>query len=533
MGRFVAPRPFLARLQRAAIRRTEASVLALPGTAAVAALALVAVSPAAAQVLVPVGTEFQVNTYTTRNQFLPSVAMSADGAFVVTWTSGDYGPSPHQDGSGFGVYLQRYSASGAAQGGEVRVNTFTTGPQYLSDIAMDATGDYVVTWAGMYQDEESSGIYAQRYSAAGEVRGGEFRVHEWGTGIQEDASVAMDADGNFIVVWHDFRVGNGSYDIYARRFGADGVALEGEFRVSGPDGVRQQYPDVAMDADGDFVVAWEEGDSYGPTALYIRRYVATGEPLGAALPVRDSVVSSGPLLPSIASAPNGDFVVAWHERYSGRGTYARRYSAEGNSLGAEMLVSPGTTGNAPHASVLMDADGDFIVAWASYGLTGGAQDVYARRYGVGGEPLGESFRMNTYTTGNQNSPVLASNADGDLVSVWVRDQSGDIGMDLHAQRYAFDGVSAEPGPAPGLALGVTPNPVGGAGHVRYTLPVAGAVRLAVYDVLGREVAVIADGTVATGSHEVALDAAGLAPGVYVVRLATGADVLTRRVTVAR
>src|SRR5262245_56825311 len=58
----------------------------------------------------PVGPEFQVNTFTTNNQLAAAVATDADGDFVVTWTS-------NQDGSGNGIYAQRYNAAGVAQGG--------------------------------------------------------------------------------------------------------------------------------------------------------------------------------------------------------------------------------------------------------------------------------------------------------------------------------------------------------------------------------------------------------------------------------
>ena len=65
-------------------------------------LLLVAVPISVAQG-VQVGTEFQVNTYTTDNQDNPSVAMDADGDFVITWMSG-----PGQDGSMQGVFAQRF-----------------------------------------------------------------------------------------------------------------------------------------------------------------------------------------------------------------------------------------------------------------------------------------------------------------------------------------------------------------------------------------------------------------------------------------
>ncbi len=84
-----------------------------------------------------------------------------------------------------------------------------------------------------------------------------------------------------------------------------------------------------------------------------------------------------------------------------------------------------------------------------------------------------------------------------------------------------------------LALYVSPNPVSTRGTVRVSLPEAGSVRVVLYDVLGRQVAVLSDGERPAGTHDVALDASRLAPGVYVVRLTTGESTVVRRVTVAR
>ncbi|MEM1054397.1 MAG: reprolysin-like metallopeptidase [Bacteroidota bacterium] len=85
-----------------------------------------------------------------------------------------------------------------------------------------------------------------------------------------------------------------------------------------------------------------------------------------------------------------------------------------------------------------------------------------------------------------------------------------------------------------LALGaIAPNPTRGAARVPFTLAEAGEVRVAVYDVQGREVAVLAEGHHAAGSQEAIWAAGDLAPGVYVVRLATGPEVLVRRAVVVR
>ena len=86
-------------------------------------------------------TEFQINSYTTDSQFSSAVAMDSAGDFVVTWHSG-----PGQDGDGYGIFGQRYTSAGLALGTEFQVNSFTTEDQAFPAIAMDSAGDFVVTW---------------------------------------------------------------------------------------------------------------------------------------------------------------------------------------------------------------------------------------------------------------------------------------------------------------------------------------------------------------------------------------------------
>jgi hypothetical protein len=88
-------------------------------------------------------------------------------------------------------------------------------------------------------------------------------------------------------------------------------------------------------------------------------------------------------------------------------------------------------------------------------------------------------------------------------------------------------------PAEVALRAVYPNPLAGRARIPYELPVAATVRLTVYDALGRQVAVLADGPAEAGFHEASLDAARLAPGVYHVRLAVDAYVGAARFTVVR
>ncbi|HYE56921.1 MAG TPA: T9SS type A sorting domain-containing protein, partial [Rhodothermales bacterium] len=79
---------------------------------------------------------------------------------------------------------------------------------------------------------------------------------------------------------------------------------------------------------------------------------------------------------------------------------------------------------------------------------------------------------------------------------------------------------------------IYPNPLTRAGTVRFGLPEAGRVRLALYDALGREVAVLADGELPAGVHGVALDAAALPSGLYVARLSAGRFTATRTMVIS-
>ena len=114
-----------------------------------------------------------------------------------------------------------------------------------------------------------------------------------------------------------------------------------------------------------------------------------------------------------------------------------------------------------------------------------------------------------------------------------------------------DGVAAEaPGLASGLGsasapgliaaageavtLGAYPNPFRTSTSIRFALPEAAPVRVVVYDVIGQEVARLADGVAEAGVHELRLDGAGLPSGTYVVRLTAGQDaVRLQRVTLTR
>src|SRR5262249_52197547 len=159
--------------------------------------------------------EFRVNTYTTSYQDHPSVATDQAGDFVVAWES------YLQDGGLNGVYAQRFNSLGAPQGGEFRVNAYTTGNQIQPSVAIDQAGNFIVAWSSP-QDGSSYGVYAMRYNSLGVAQGVEFRVNAYTSGAQWIPSVAMDQAGDFVVGWQSYQGGSNA-DIYAQRYNSAGL----------------------------------------------------------------------------------------------------------------------------------------------------------------------------------------------------------------------------------------------------------------------------------------------------------------------
>jgi len=80
---------------------------------------------------------------------------------------------------------------------------------------------------------------------------------------------------------------------------------------------------------------------------------------------------------------------------------------------------------------------------------------------------------------------------------------------------------------------ISPNPFNPTTTVSFVLPTAGHVRVDVYDIAGRRVRTLVDGSREAGRHEVTLDGSGLASGIYMVRMDSQGVSATKRITLLK
>jgi uncharacterized repeat protein (TIGR01451 family) len=218
-----------------------------------------------------------------------SVTMDAVGNSVVAWQD-----NTGIDGDAGGIFAQRYDANGVPLGSAAfQVNTSTPGVQQSPASAMAANGAFVVVWQGIDEGGDG-GIYAQRFAADASVAGGEFRVNAFTAGEQRNPTVAMNANGDFVVAWED-ALGDGSgFGITARTYLADGTALTDAVAVNTTGAGDQLSPSVAMAANGAFAVSWFDAKG----AVQMQRFDSNGVAVGSETTVAAAgIVSAKGLLP--------------------------------------------------------------------------------------------------------------------------------------------------------------------------------------------------------------------------------------------
>ncbi len=383
----------------------------------------------------PLDSEFQVNTYTTSDQYGYGVAMDQAGNFVVSWES--YG----QDGDSYGVLGRRFDNAGAPRGGEFQVNEQTTDDQGYPTVASDPSGNFIVVWQSVGQDGSGSGVFGRRYDKTGAAMGAEFPVNSFTTGNQRGPQVATDTGGNFVVVWESAGQDGDAAGVFAQRYDNSGTAVGSEFPVNSYTTGDQRTPSVSMDGAGDFVVVWQGA---GPTAadgVFARRYNAAGAAQGLEFQVN---TSSPTAYPEVAMDKAGAFAVVW-EGYpaggSGRDAVARRFDSAGAAIGPEFRVNTTTTGNQFSPSVGMDPSGNFTVAWESP-QDGSASSIFGQRFDRAGNFVGSEFGINAFTTGTQLLPRVAVSPRGDFVAIWSSlGQDGDS-YGVYGRRSALSAASS-------------------------------------------------------------------------------------------
>jgi hypothetical protein len=379
--------------------------------------------------------EFQVNSYINHDQKNVDIAMAPEGRFVVVWSS--YG----QDGSSNGVFGQFFDSDINPLGKEFRVNTTSSGNQTEPAVAMDAAAGFVVAWHGPgLIEEDDEDIFAQRFDSGGAPVGGELRVNSTTVSRQLYPDVAMGADGMFVIVWESENAPDGGKKaICGQLYDSDGLEMGGEFVVNEEPAVCR-YPAVAADADGNFVVVWLDDGSRN--SILVRLFAADGLRRTNAFVINTRRISSI-TRPSVAMSAEGAFVVTWDgdpDRAGQDDIHARLFDPNGLPLDWQSFVNATLDGPQCYPQVAMNDSGEFVIVWEIQldpDVT--EREIFGQRFDSLGEPIGDEFLINTYTEGDQRYPSVAMDEAGRFVTAWQSEGQDGSGYGIFAEARRITG----------------------------------------------------------------------------------------------
>jgi len=242
-------------------------------------------------------------------------------------------------------------------------------------LAVHPAGDFVVFWQEWKDLLHRPESLARRFDAHGAAAGPVLSLN-----LLAD-SVAPLPGGRFVAVsrGHD-QIGGG---LFASLLSGDSLASEPPVLVTRDPLEPGSLPVVAANGSGRFIVAWAAaptGD--GPGGIFVRRFDASGSPLGP--PVRASTGAGHDFAATLSANDEGSFAVAWERNWDGRGAgiYARTFDAAGAPRGPEIPVNSDTEGDERDPSVALAGDGRFLVLWQSLaGISGQLYTVTGARLG--------------------------------------------------------------------------------------------------------------------------------------------------------
>ena len=337
-----------------------------------------------------VGSKITIPTDTSASNSYPAISALSDG-FVVTWDY--YG----KDQSGIWTsYGQRFEPNGVKLGSEFRVPSTTSQDRKHSSVTGLSNNEFVVTWQSASQDGSGLGVYGQRFDSTGNKVGSEFLINTHTANDQKIPAVSSLKEGGFVVIWTSDGQDGSDYGVYGQIFDDNFVKSGSEFRVNsttaGNQGVSSNSTlhgaSVASLEGGGFVVTWtsqnQDGSGYG---LYGQLYDENGNSSGSEI-LLNSTTTGDQIHGHVTALSDGGFIASWTDNdntYGGEGSdvFSQRFSSTGVKIGDEFQLNTYVSSDQQAPTTTQLSDGNIISAWQSTGQDGDNEGIFAQIFNPG------------------------------------------------------------------------------------------------------------------------------------------------------
>lgn len=308
-----------------------------------------------------------------------------------------------------------------------------------------SNGGHVVVWAGDGAGDVDYDVYARMFDAEGVAVGGEFGLDSTPQEMQFSPSVATLSNGNWVAVYESI---NDDQDAFMGQiFTADGTRVGDEFRVSPAMTYWPNDAKVSALKGGGFAVTWSGHASEDSVLedIQVRLFSGDGVALGDAMTISQGAVNDEDL-PEIQALTGGGFAVAWEAGDSAVDGDNRILVSVFDSAGTALVTRAQANigaGDPSDAAVGSLADGGFVVVWSGQHLGTYTREIVGQRFDADGGKVGGNFVVCQEGTIN-NAPAIVGTPDGGIVVVWERVKgddghgSYDTDSDIVMQRFDAD-----------------------------------------------------------------------------------------------
>ncbi len=336
-----------------------------------------------------------------------------------------------------------------------------------------------------------------------------------------------------MICWSKGNRFDDSPNVYFQRFDSSGVKLGSIDSVMDGNSIAE-FPDIAMNKDGSFVIAWNDNRfaAFGKNDIYMQRYNTNGIKVGINTKVNDDLdPNTDQVGARVTTNGYGYTLLTWIDsRNNQTGIYYQLYDSLANIINvnrkADILTSFGLAGS---PCIAMRTDKYFYISWLDFRYAGKDQ-FWGRRFNPSGNTIGNPYMIPSTSPGSSEQTPNSIFFTGDKVfATWTDDRNGGINnYDIYCNVRGFQNPDTVIGIANNTETSkeyrlypAYPNPFNPETTIKYQISKNNtSVKITVYDIKGSEAAILIDRVQNSGTYSIKWNAGNFSSGMYFIELKT-------------
>lgn len=332
-----------------------------------------------------------------------------------------------------GIFLQLFDDSGNAIGDNQALILANSTDLSRPVVCADTSGNFYVVW----RDSGRGYLQAARFDSSATQLSGIIAISEIAsTGYAGEFDARCTPEGNLIVVWEDYSLGN---NINFSIFDTNGIALTSSITVNSDQSpsTKRWSPSLAVAGNGDIGIVWEDYRS-GRADIFFRRFNSDGVAYSAETVLSDTDARDwARYMPSITFSVTSGFTAGWVDLRDGVDVYLQRMSSVGVMIGFNTLLNDESAQyDNWDIDLAVNTSGFLLASWTVYG-----QDnlIMLQRFLSGLQKDGPPQIVSGTGSGQRYKPSITGNDEGNSGIVWTDLTPASI--DILGSVYSGNGIA--------------------------------------------------------------------------------------------